>query len=138
MSLQTWKDEFYPVPAEEASGDAVTALKHSLHKWSGLTESNLAKHGVKIVKRYVIEAAPIIERFGFFDNTCALCLYVENLKGRLDCDACPLVEAGHDECDYDDSAYTAFMRGDGGRAMRAQLRDTLVQIQAKASDYENA
>lgn len=45
MSLQTWKDEFYPVPASEPIGGHKAQIEHSLRKWRGATKENTEKHG---------------------------------------------------------------------------------------------
>lgn len=39
MSLETWKEEFYPIPADEVPESQ--ALAHSLRKWEGLRKENL-------------------------------------------------------------------------------------------------
>lgn len=44
MSLETWKQEFYPVSAEEAVVDAIAAVNHSIKKWEGLRPNTLANH----------------------------------------------------------------------------------------------
>ncbi len=45
MSMETWKQEFYPVEAnsDEAQARPVT---HSLRKWIGLRQENLNRHGL--------------------------------------------------------------------------------------------
>ena len=42
MSIESWKAEFYPTPADEASKDQ--AIAHSLRKWEGLRKENLDRH----------------------------------------------------------------------------------------------
>ena len=44
MSLETWKAEFYPIPAEYVSTD--DALRHNLSLWVGIRQENLDKHDV--------------------------------------------------------------------------------------------
>ncbi len=48
MSLETWKKEYYPIPADDPSlkGQPVACIQHSLTKWKGLRPENLEKHEV--------------------------------------------------------------------------------------------
>ena len=78
MSIETWKKEFYPVPAHRRMTDG-QAVAHSLKKWSGLTKKNLDKHKLMIAESYITSS--IIEDSGLFSKsleiasrTCALCL----------------------------------------------------------------
>lgn len=48
MSLETWKQEFYSLPASNAPIEQ--ALDHSIKKWAGLQPDNLAKHSVELVE----------------------------------------------------------------------------------------
>lgn len=89
MSLETWKAEFYPIPADGVpEGEA---LAHSLKKWEGLRKENLKKHGLRT-------------RFGRLGNihidasTCALCHhYLHTAAGT--CIACPLSTVYAVNCD---------------------------------------
>jgi len=45
MSLKTWKEEFYPVEAEDAASNPIEATKHSIQKWKGAMAESLEKHG---------------------------------------------------------------------------------------------
>lgn len=45
MSVKTWLNEFYPIPAD-APMTNLEAVQHSLKKWRGLTDSNLKRHCV--------------------------------------------------------------------------------------------
>lgn len=107
MSLQTWKDEFYPVRAREV--DAKDAVEHSLTKWRGLRQENLERHGVCIRYSGVVEVTGVCEAFSLSASTCALCVrfYNESKESKEDdddkglaCEACPLAKArGGYACD---------------------------------------
>lgn len=84
MSDATWKEEFYPIDANEWNGNAkdslynqIRATKHSLQKWKGLRKENLQKHE--------IERAPILVS----SSTCALC-QLTDIDSEGGCDTCPL------------------------------------------------
>ena len=93
MSLETWKEEFYPVPADEVPESQ--ALTHSLRKWEGLRKENLEKHGVKRRLHKVGE-------FHVDSTTCALC---HHHAGSFWCYTCPIAgtdEAGNSvNCDHE-------------------------------------
>lgn len=99
MSLQTWKDEFYPVEASEVSKE--NAIQHSLAKWRGLTEENLKKHRV-IVKERCLEGKYNHHEWITIDSeTCALChLYSNDIES--DCIDCPLKKYFGERCDNND------------------------------------
>lgn len=42
MSIESWKAEFYPVPAEDCPQNDKDMLAHAKLKWSGLTPEILA------------------------------------------------------------------------------------------------
>ena len=42
MSLESWKAEFYTIPASKCPEEY--AIEHSLRKWTGLLPENLDKH----------------------------------------------------------------------------------------------
>ena len=95
MSLQTWEEEFYPEPAEAAAkrGEAV-AVEHSLRKWEGLKEENLARHGL-LESSHSISEAKTDQHLEISSVTCALCLMT-----GVSCRPCPLYKArGGSACD---------------------------------------
>lgn len=93
MSLETWKAEFYPVEAEEVG--TTDAVAHSLRKWEGLREENLARHEVE-VSRGRIGLVPVgitdigrADFLGIDTKSCSLCqLYYDQA-----CAECPLYES---------------------------------------------
>ena len=75
MSLDTWKAEFYPVPADSVA--ETDALTHSLRKWEGLRKESLEKHGLRTNVGW----------FRIDRSTCALCQ--RHLKSYT-CRTCPI------------------------------------------------
>lgn len=103
MSLKSWLEEFYPVPASEVSKE--DALEHSIQKWNGLLPENLEKHQVSYRWEEVQSwnENELFYPLSISSTSCALCQhwYDEN-KG---CPECPLVKAGHICCEEFGSAW---------------------------------
>lgn len=76
MSGKSWKEEFYPIPADQCAPE--DALSHSIRKWEGLREKNIKKHG--------LYTPPIEVDY----STCALCWYWLDNGNDSQCDGCPL------------------------------------------------
>jgi hypothetical protein len=89
MSLQTWIEEFYPIPADviAATKDELKCVESCIKKWEGLKVENLAKHDViciiytlmdKSVDPFIDQSVDTVtvEKFSHFvsSKTCALCL----------------------------------------------------------------
>lgn len=94
MSLQSWKEEFYPVEAQYASPEE--AVAHSLRKWEGLRPENLQKHGLVQNGKHLEEVDSEDEEYFISGDSCALCHhYAED-----ECNCCPLFKARGDvACD---------------------------------------
>lgn len=103
MSLQSWKEEFYPVDAEDVPKEQ--AVAHSIRKWQGLLPENLAKHGVEWAGEHsdrLREIAETDDRFIVGASTCALCCHYDDRDNdNADpCVSCPLSRVRGDvECD---------------------------------------
>ena len=112
MSLATWIEEFYPVPAAECPREQ--ALEHSILKWTGLLPENLEKHEVKQCGSYVqnFDEKNWLRIDG---SSCALCQYYYRAdfgcRGR---DPCPIVLVTGKTCD---SLYARFIREGQGTPM---------------------
>ena len=80
MSLETWKAEFYPVPASKCPKK--DALRRSLQKWLGLRKTSLKRHGIEQEVACLTdgECALLMS-----DTTCPLC------RWHRDCSGCPLL-----------------------------------------------
>lgn len=112
MSLETWKEEFYPIPSDEVSESQ--ALAHSLRKWEGLKKENLEKHGVGATGGYVDEL-PIDS------STCALCHHHVDVG----CATCPLSVRGDEEIYTCDSEYRAWYRTGDPEPMIERIKDAI-------------
>lgn len=104
MSLTTWKEEFYPIPADKAKGDALTAVDHSLKKWEGLRADNMKRHGCYAAGSAISDdLLDVVTDDGTMllnCETCALCKYKDSLDDeRTYCDKCPITLATGSPCD---------------------------------------
>lgn len=95
MSLESWKAEYYPIPADQTTREE--AVAHSLKKWEGLRVIARAAHGVSIAKHssylYDEDENNIL---GIDADSCALCFHAFG-EG---CERCPLFLArGGVPCD---------------------------------------
>jgi len=82
MSLQTWKQEFYPVPASEVP--EADAIAHSLRKWIGLRKANLERHGMETNGASVFDIR--YYHLPIDITSCALCAHYWDAG----CSQCPL------------------------------------------------
>lgn len=105
MTLETWKQEFYPVPASEVAKEE--AGNHGLQKWIGLRHDNLLKHQVVLDEFSVCEDYDNLDIDGEYEyldidgESCALCEhYFMSGNSSSFCVKCPLYFGlGHKRCD---------------------------------------
>lgn len=114
MSLQTWKDEFYPLAVEKTT--KATALWAVIRKWEGLRQENLDRHGVLAGVNTVMEKGTVTELpFPIGAASCAFCHHylrepeppedpdedpTDEWRDKSDCDECPLYQIrGGYSCD---------------------------------------
>jgi hypothetical protein len=93
MSIESWKEEFYPEPA---SGKFVkrtdlSACRHSLRKWRGLTKENLQRHGLTQDGNTLYEELPPDSEDDFSDRRvtsfgCLSCILYK-VRGGQACDS---------------------------------------------------
>lgn len=97
MSLQSWKEEFYPTKAlefysalEPSKEEVLKAVEHSLNKWRGLLFENKEKHQVFILtgaKKLVSndDVNNVLHKDAVYidSSSCSLCCMYEQ-----DCDRC--------------------------------------------------
>lgn len=131
MSFETWRMEFYPVPAHEVKTE--DALAHSDRKWKGLRSEVLERHGVK---KWQDQIEEIIESEGGLsidDGSCALCqVYRHHHK----CPTCPLtLVRGGVPCDVvmvgesrRGSPYLAWLDDDDPEPMIALLEKAISRV----------
>jgi regulator of replication initiation timing len=108
MSLDTWKEEFYPVPAKDLV-DAklyqsdkehdLTLINHALKKWQGVVEENLVKHEV-VFRHGLVHKYNDYDNFLRFDTeSCSLCqVYYSENDGNEYCPNCPIVKVTKETC----------------------------------------
>jgi len=93
MSIESWKEEFYPVSARECAPDE--EIEHSLKKWKGLLIENVNKHGLVYSFGDLKEVeSPVI--FPIDNTTCALCVKYHTRYDEEEeesCKECPIVIA---------------------------------------------
>lgn len=95
MSIETWKKEFYPVPASKCSKKG--ALAHSLRKWLGQRAAALRRHRVEVDDEgwgYKIKDDDSL-RFYISEDSCALCWRWLKTCG---CRKCPLYKIHKRRC----------------------------------------
>lgn len=100
MSMQSWRDEFYPVPASAGMSD-LEAIRHGLRKWEGHRAENVARHGLKFDSdNIVIPYFKIMDSRGrsfvFGEKECALC--AKYINTVIDCHRCPIALSGQRPC----------------------------------------
>ena len=130
MSLETWREAFYPKPAYECSESE--ALAHSIQKWVGLQKANLRKHGLtREPWDNVVDPKDGGSAFGVNSGSCALCHYY--LAGPPLCSTCPLYKLLGEECDAGSSSpYQHWdSTGDTRPMLRALRKALAVQQQTK-------
>lgn len=104
MSMQSWKEEFYPVPATEAVSSELEAVLHCLRKWKGLEIKNVEKHNLNIYHNGDLwddNGKVTIPTFMVDDTTCALC------QMNTNCDQC-IVKVFDVDCNASDSAWREY------------------------------
>ena len=103
MSLESWKEEFYPVDAEEVGVE--DAIWHSLNKW--IKPENLAKHGLEMADpaktwSTIWQIDDHSQRMNVSGDECALCACYHGDEDNDDepCLNCPLaITRGGVPCD---------------------------------------
>lgn len=135
MSLESWKQEYYPVPANET--DKSDAVAHSLRKWLGLRPEVLAAHSLVMFGCRLCEKDNLGTGLYIDADSCALChhyspdsVYAED--DDTECERCPLYKArGGHVCHVDDVAagetetpFRAFTRTDNPEPMIRWLQVT--------------
>lgn len=126
MSIETWKAEFYPVPADQVPAGR-PAIEHSLHKWEGTLPEALEKHDVVFRAAGglgVYVNAHSYTGVDFGSDTCSLCHHYYHRHEEESCATCPLFLSCKHECNSERSPYTRAMEGETVPMIEA-LRRTL-------------
>lgn len=124
MSLQTWKEEFYPTEAGSPEAQA-SPIEHSLIKWKGLTKENLDKHAVKKTEGY-IWIGDDNNSLCIDSDSCSLCLKARSIRSlkqsSLMCEECEIHKNLNEECDIE---YATWCRTGDPTTMISLLTRTL-------------
>ena len=124
MSIETWKAEFYPVPASEVPAE--DALQHSLRKWIGLREENRSKHACFVPDCRVI--ADGRKEFDINSSSCALCVSYYTPKDYYKCSSCPIVKLTGESCDSNkQSPWWAWTASEAPEPMIAVLQECIAE-----------
>lgn len=137
MSLETWKEEFYPVPAEvyHDEDDELVLINHAIQKWTGLLTESMQKHsvGFRDDMRCAISDLPLAYSDAALENvfdidstTCALC------QRHSHCQTCP-VDTFSIGCNESKSPYDKFVIGNDPLPMLQALKEVRTIIR----EYRN-
>lgn len=105
MSIESWKAEFYPVPADQVEGE-VEATRHSIRKWKGLRKENLDRHDCYLSRDIVLQVRQkdwVGGHLGIDAGTCALCAVFYARECGV-CVTCSLNKRLGMRCDYGGSS----------------------------------
>lgn len=113
MSLESWKQEYYPIPANEVS--KADAAKHSLQKWIGLRVVNRINHAVQLdygelKDNDVDHESCDYDSLDIDSSSCALCVHhLKETDLAVTCTGCPLAAALGRPCDTPGAPYNSFL-----------------------------
>lgn len=99
MSIETWKEEFYPITVREftlQSRSTLELLEHALKKWKGLTEENRKKHHVQKAPNSRCLRGTDAD-FPLHSESCSLCRFYS--EHHAICSRCPLYNVRGVSCD---------------------------------------
>jgi len=129
MSLETWKQQFYPTDAEFVPVERMARAAY--RKWRGCTPYALAKHDVTF---WDIASEMLLS-----DRSCTFCLnYYDWPRDGVFCPDCPLTQLGanclgRNDTSDDPTPYDlARIRVDKDRNLRPLLRALKTIAQAEA------
>ncbi len=98
MSLESWKQLYYPVTAKEAATfHPIDVILHSLTKWRGLRPAVLAEYDIEISPLRLLD-----NTFQITGLTCSLCAkyYDYSVDDEvIACSSCPLAQLGVSKTD---------------------------------------
>lgn len=118
MSLNTWKEEFYPRNASDFNGNSslteLDAVKHSLLKWKGLRKENLDNHGITNIRKSVSRAIGCdgsLYQLKIDSDSCSLCQR-NHMISEVECEGCALaIVRGGFPCDeiMEDESFSPYV-----------------------------
>ena len=131
MSIESSREEFYPVAVEELNVytmDDINLVEHSLKKWEGALKKNLKKHNVSYGDHCLLDEEH--KHFFFYADSCSLCeKYFEYSEDCYDYDNkkyCPLYVTLGESCSGDGKLWCKVH--DDVRPMVVKLRKTLNRL----------
>ena len=140
MSIESWREEFYPTPAQLVAPGVLYAAKHSLKKWIGLRQENLDRHKVAMYGWYLQVEPNGLVGVEIGAVSCALCAQFFNDNASIECAACPLymtlgracdddISDDDESCDYN-SPWAAWLASFNPEPMIAALDATVKRLEA--------
>lgn len=123
MTMQTWKREYYPVPAHKVETKE-QAIEHSIKKWEGLTKEALEKHGINKEEEgnYIYYN---LTTFNIDVDSCALCYLYLNGDNYNPCAGCPLYQSGNGCMRKNKNPYDEWVNNNNASLMVNALRALL-------------
>jgi hypothetical protein len=127
MSLESWKQEFYPKKAisfeniELTKENLINALDHAIKKWEGITRENLQKHACFVSFSEVRSRCDVLS-VTIDSSTCSLCVMIRLLHSN--CSKCPLYKHLKTECFEENEPYHVFEKTKSPIEMINALRET--------------
>lgn len=86
MSLRTWMAAYRPVTPRTASRRGwMAVLKHARRYYTGMSDKNLSRHGLRRMGNILIDQTNADHVFGF--GSSALCV-----KAKQRCSTCPVAD----------------------------------------------
>lgn len=140
MSLETWKAEFYPIPADKVKKK--DTLEHSLRKWEGLRKENLEKHEMKLSGARLTGQ----DGLGYLliaSESCALCVVAgKEALGEMRppcacasyCGKCPLYKLDKTSCDFGEGNPYKVFSIEGNPEPMISLITRAIEEKAKVSE----
>lgn len=134
MTTKDWFKEFYPCPPSRDMS-RLEAAEHSLRKWQGVAQREQYRLQVNGMRQLeTVRGTAVLD---LDSSTCALCQISTCVDEgedypEIDCQICPLVEAGFPRCGEVGSAFQAFYTSGDPSELVDQLTVTVERERAAA------
>lgn len=146
MSLSTWIEKYYPVPANKIAVKGkpslrrwIKAVNQCIQKWEGAKKEVLKEHGITNNSGELLTSTTSIG-FRFDANTCALCqLSMKEEELHPNCSICPLRDELEERCDrhspkYKCNPFKMFRENDNPNVMIKALKATKYNLERKLNE----
>lgn len=137
MSLESWKNEFYPVTAIAiaSEGNDLDLIKHSILKWEGMRLPNLLEHGLQIDSGSDIEDPATLSHLYIDTDSCALC---QRYYDYGSCVQCPIVKVTGKRCtEGEPSPYETWGMDNNPEPMVELLKEVLAEYETSAPHIQD-